>query len=74
MMLAVSRAELVPRLAYSLALKMEAIYSSKTSDDYHQTTQQNIPEDTNFHSHHCENLKTSIKINYQKFTKKELHF
>jgi hypothetical protein len=47
-------------LAYSLTLKMEATCSSGTSVDFQQTTPHYIPEDTIFHSHCCENLKSYI--------------
>jgi hypothetical protein len=36
---------LVPCLAYSSKVKMDATCSSETSDDFQQTTQRYIPED-----------------------------
>jgi hypothetical protein len=45
-------------VAYSLTLKMEAIYFSEMVVDFHYTTQHYIPEDRTFHSHCCENLKS----------------
>jgi hypothetical protein len=39
------RAMLVSCLSYSLVLKMEAIYSSETSVDFHQSTGRYIPEE-----------------------------
>jgi hypothetical protein len=46
-------------LTYSLALNMDAIYSSETSVDFHRTTQRYISEDTTLHNHRCENLKSN---------------
>jgi hypothetical protein len=40
---------------------MEAIYSSKTSVDFQQTTWRYIPEASTLHNHRCENLKSYIK-------------
>jgi hypothetical protein len=37
---------MVSGLAYTLNLKMEAAYSSETSDDFQWTTQQCMPDDT----------------------------
>jgi hypothetical protein len=65
-----SRTQLVSHLVYTLTLKMEAIYSSKTSLYYHQPTLRKISKHKSFHSHSCENLKAAIKINHQKFSKK----
>jgi hypothetical protein len=45
---------LVSSSAYSLTLKMEAIYSSETSVDFQRTT---IPEDRTPHIHRRENLR-----------------
>jgi hypothetical protein len=36
----------------------EAICSSETSVDFHQTTWRYIPEDRTLHNHRCENLKS----------------
>jgi hypothetical protein len=47
-------------LAYSLTLKMEAIWSSKMYVAFQQTAWRYIPEDRTLH-HHCrENLKFYI--------------
>jgi hypothetical protein len=45
-------------LAYSSALKMEAISSSETSVDTQRTTRRYIPEDCTLHNHRCENLES----------------
>jgi hypothetical protein len=39
-------------------MKKEAIHSFNTSVNFYQTTRRNIPEDGDFHSHRCENLKS----------------
>jgi hypothetical protein len=49
---------LVSCLAYSSAVELEVICSSKTALDFQQTTQLYIPEDKTFHNHFCENLKS----------------
>jgi hypothetical protein len=49
---------MVSCLAYSLVLKMEAIYPSETSDDFQRTTWRYIPDDINFHNHHWKNLRS----------------
>jgi hypothetical protein len=51
---------LVPCSAYSVTLKMEAIYSSETSVYFQRTTWCYIPEDRTLHNHSCENLKSYI--------------
>jgi hypothetical protein len=45
-------------LAYSSTLKMEEVYSSKTSIHFNEATWRNIPEDDSLHSHHRGNIKT----------------
>jgi hypothetical protein len=49
---------LVSCSAYSSTLKMETILSSEMVVDFQWTTQHYIPEDSTFHNHHCENLKS----------------
>jgi hypothetical protein len=49
---------LVPCLAYSSTLKMEATCSSEMSVDFYRTTRIYVPEDTTLHNHRCENLKS----------------
>jgi hypothetical protein len=49
-------------LAYSSTLKMEAVHSSKTSVNFHQTTWHHIPEHSPLRSQWCENLKSNILI------------
>jgi hypothetical protein len=44
-------------------LKMEAAYSSELQVTISQTTWRRISEDSNVHSHHCEDLKSFIQIN-----------
>jgi hypothetical protein len=39
---------------------MEAICSSETSVGFQRTTLRYIPEDSIFHNHRCENLKSYI--------------
>jgi hypothetical protein len=41
-------------------LKIEAIYCSETSVDFHWTTRRYIPEDRTLHNHLCKNLKSNI--------------
>jgi hypothetical protein len=50
--------KMISRLAYSSALKMEAIYPSEMSVDFHWTTWRCIPEERTLHDHRCENLKS----------------
>jgi hypothetical protein len=45
-------------------LKMEAIFSSETSVDFHRTTRRYIPEDRTLYNHGCENLKSYITLAY----------
>jgi hypothetical protein len=52
--------------AYSLTLKMEATYSSETSDDFQWTTWHYIPEDKTLHNHCCKNLR-SYKVTFVLF-------
>jgi hypothetical protein len=40
-------------------LKLEAVLSSETLVNFHQTTRCYIPEDSTRHSHHFENLKSN---------------
>jgi hypothetical protein len=63
---------LVSCLAYSSALKMEAIRSSETSADFHRTIRRDIPEDrtlqirglTTLHKYFSsEVLKSGIHVN-----------
>jgi hypothetical protein len=49
---------LVSCFSYSSTLKVEAIYSSETSADFQRSTQRYIPEDSTFHNHRSENLKS----------------
>jgi uncharacterized membrane protein YciS (DUF1049 family) len=49
-------------LSLFFTLKMEAIFSSETSVDFHQTTRRYIPEDGTLHNHRCDNLKSYMKI------------
>jgi hypothetical protein len=49
-------------LVYSLTLRMEATYSSKTSADFQQTMQCCIREDRTLHHHHCKNPIPYIKM------------
>jgi hypothetical protein len=49
-------------LAYTSALKIQAICSSETSVDFHRTSRRYIPEDGTLHNHRCENL-----ISYRAF-------
>jgi hypothetical protein len=51
---------LVSYLVYSESLEMEVTCTSKTSVDFHWTTQRFIPEDITPHNHCCENLKSYI--------------
>lgn len=37
---------------------MEEIHFSKMAINFHHTTRHNIPENSSFHSHSCENLKS----------------
>jgi hypothetical protein len=39
-------------------LKTKVMYSSKTLANFHRTTWCYIPENSNLHNHHCENLKS----------------
>jgi hypothetical protein len=43
-----------------IALMMEAAHTSETSVDIQIRTWQYIPEDTELHTHHRENLKSHI--------------
>jgi hypothetical protein len=52
---------LVSCLVYSLALKIEAIYSCEMLADFQQTARLYILEDITLHNHNCENLR-SLKI------------
>jgi hypothetical protein len=49
---------LVSCVAYSLTLKMEAIYFSEMVVDFHHITQHYIPEDRTLQSYCYENLKS----------------
>jgi hypothetical protein len=53
---------LVSCLAYSSALKIEAICSSETSIDFHGTSRSYIPKDRTLHTHRCENFKSYVNI------------
>jgi hypothetical protein len=55
---------LVSCLAFSLALKMEAIYSSDTSLVFQWTTWRYIPEDVTLHNHRCKNLRVNEILSY----------
>jgi hypothetical protein len=48
-------------LAYSATLKMEATWSSETSDNFPRITRHCIPEDTTLHNHRCENLRSIVQ-------------
>jgi hypothetical protein len=48
---------------YSSTLKMEAKYSSETSDDFQRTTRRYNSEDRTPHNHRCENLKSYTVMN-----------
>jgi hypothetical protein len=41
-------------------LKMQAICSSETLVDFQWNTRRYIPEDSTFHNHRCEDLKSYI--------------
>jgi hypothetical protein len=41
-------------------LNIGAIFSTETSVEFKQTTRHYIPEDSTFHNHRCENLKSYI--------------
>jgi hypothetical protein len=43
-----------------IALMMEAASTSETSVNFYQTTRRNIPENSNLHTRHRENLKSHI--------------
>jgi hypothetical protein len=58
---------LVSCSAYSSTLKMEAMFSSKTSVNFQRTTQRYIPEDSALYNHRCENLKSSKSENVSNF-------
>jgi hypothetical protein len=47
---------------YSSTLKIEAIGSFETSGATQWTTWRHIPEDDTLHNHHCENLKSYIRL------------
>jgi hypothetical protein len=51
---------LMSHLLYCLTLKKVASCSSESSVDFKGTAQRYIPEDRNFHSHRCGNLKFEI--------------
>jgi hypothetical protein len=53
---------LVYCLAYSSAMKKEAICTSKTTVDIQRTTRRYIPEDSTLHNQLCENIKAYVKI------------
>jgi hypothetical protein len=55
------RASVIPRSAILVTLMKEALSSSETSV-VTRVTRRNIPEDTIFHSHRCENLKSPWPI------------
>ena len=48
--------------SYSSLMNMEAMGSSETSVNLYQTTRCHIQEDSNLHSHHCENFKSCILV------------
>jgi hypothetical protein len=55
---------------------MEAIYSSETSVDFQQATRRCIPEDSTFHNHRCENLKSYNMHNdlyYFRYDRESVH-
>jgi hypothetical protein len=45
-----------------MALMMEAVSTSETSENFYQTTRRNIPEDGDFNTRRRENLKSSILL------------
>jgi hypothetical protein len=45
-----------------MALKMAAVSTSETSGNFYETTQQNIPEDSQLHTRRRENLKSSKNV------------
>jgi hypothetical protein len=51
---------------------MEAVSSSETSVATQQTTRRRIPEDDTLHNHRCKNLKSSIRLNKNRFIFLEL--
>jgi hypothetical protein len=53
---------LVSCLAYSFHLKMDAIYSSKTSADFQRTIQRHTSEDRILQNCFCENLRTEPSL------------
>jgi hypothetical protein len=53
---------LVSFLAHYLTLKMEAICSSETSDDFQQTTRRYIPEDRTLTNYRCMSYKFILFI------------
>jgi hypothetical protein len=65
---------LVSCLAYSSTLKMEAIFSSKTSLDLQRTTWCYVAEDTKLHKHSCENLRSykNMRNKYQLLYSKKI--
>jgi hypothetical protein len=44
----------------AIALIMEAVSTSEASVNFYQTTRSNIPEDSNLHTRHRENLKSHL--------------
>jgi hypothetical protein len=47
-------------LDYSIALKMEAVFSSESSIDLYQTAHHHIPENSTLYTHCCENLQFNV--------------
>jgi hypothetical protein len=45
-----------PYLAYYSSLKMNAVRTSETSVNFHQTTRRHITDDNTLHDYYCENL------------------
>jgi hypothetical protein len=43
-----------------IRVMMEAASTSETSVNFYQTTRRYNPEDSNLHTHCCENLKTYL--------------
>jgi hypothetical protein len=60
-----SSGKMVSWLAYSSALKMEAMFLSETSVDFQRTTRSYITEYSTLHNHRCENLKSYVKRSVQ---------
>jgi hypothetical protein len=45
-------------------MKMEAIFSSETSVDFHRTTWRYIPQGKNVYNYRCDNLKVYMLVRH----------